>query len=160
MVILENCDQLSRQGKRHYPVDLNILLMIAVYAGTTCITIHAIDLLYFRDDLFLTAVYFLSSNFFSFLRSNIEIARTLVLLKMAHKWNRVVVDKATKLIFDDYLIKYFIVSSFISKFILLYIFFYFVRININLYVLTVSCNIAVNFVRGRAEKYVSRKQTK
>lgn len=76
------------------------------------------------------------------------------------QWDRVVVDKATKLIFDDYLIKYFIVSSFISKFILLYIFFYFVRININLYVLTVSCNIAVNFVRGRAEKYVSRKQTK
>lgn len=153
MVILENCDQLSRQGKRHYPVDLNILLMIAVYAGTTCITIRDWFII-FRDDLFLTALYFFPySNFFLPKIEHRDCAYTSRNDTESSSVNNATETRIT-LIFDDR--RYW---KWIYLFILVdetkFLKFYFVVL-INLYIL-ISYDTTVNFVRGKAWKNISRK---
>lgn len=154
MVILENCDQLSRQGKRHYPVDLNILLMIAVYAGTTCITIRDWFII-FRDDLFLTALYFFPySNFFLPKIEHRDCAYTCSRNDTESSSVNNATETRITLIFDD--TRYW---KWIYLFILVdetkFLKFYFVVL-INLYIL-ISYDITVNFVRSKAWKNISRK---
>lgn len=46
MVKLANSEQLSRQGKRHYPVDLNNILMIPVHIVPGTVSWYGADLSY------------------------------------------------------------------------------------------------------------------